>query len=474
MTGRLCLSMILSAFLSGSMFSQTAVVTVYGTNSAYEGSELEFFYYTERIFDSYEVLAKTKVDENGAFSVSFNLDKTQCVYCRTSFYLAFIYTEPGKTYNVELPPKPQDQSEKNISPFFVPPSWHMNPVTNSKPDQTELNSLISTFNAQFEPFLDKQILRYYNPKQSREKLDSFILANKINTPHNNEFFETYRFYKIALLNFSVTRFSHNELYEVYLKDKPARPNLPSWWEFFNLYYDRYFSSLTQKPQFSNLYSLIGKGDYFSVNKLLKSDPALQNDRIREWTILKEIHNGFYENNLPVGTLNEICDSLAANTKDKTSKTIAGVVKKEASSLLPGTLPPNSVLLDIEGNNLNINTLTGKYNYIGFCSLENLESLKEFEYLKYFYHKYSKYLDLVILLPETDKDRITGFTDENSIPWKFWYYPDTSRILKDYKVNVFPVFYLLDKEGKIVMSPATSPSEGFEQHLFNILKSKGDI
>jgi hypothetical protein len=475
MIRRLILSVSLFYILSGNLFSQSTDVTIFGKNIEYAGKELEFFVYTERIFDETISLAKTSVDSSGAFSVSFTLDKTKCVYCQTPLYTAFIFAEPGKSYHVDMPPTPANANENSNNPFFIAPFWHMIPIAEANQNIPELNSAINKFNEQFEPFLDKQILRYYNAPQSREKLDSFMIASGKNPePADKEYYQVYRQYKLATLGFMVNQFSLPELYGKYLKDKPVQSDIPSWWEFFNLYFDGYFSSLSVRKEFSELYPLIGKGKYNDLIQLLKKDSALQNDQIREWVILKEIHNAYYQNSLPLTTVYAICDSLAAASSDKVSLSMTKVLKKEASSLLPGNFPPVALLLNADGDSLDLASLHGKYTYIGFCSLDNLGCQKEFEYLKYFFHKHGKYLDLVIILPGSEKDRISSFTEENSIPWKFWYSLNDKKILNDYKVRAYPVFYLLNRDGKLMMSPAILPSAGFEQQLFNILKGKGEI
>ncbi len=475
MMGRLILSVFTFFLLAGTLNSQINTVTISGSDPEYAHQKLEFFYYTERIYNSVEIVAKTKADDQGRFSVQFPLEKTQCIYCNTSLYRAFIFAEPGKSYNVKLPPSPSNPSENAKNPFFVPPPWHMIPETEQNTEPMELNHTIRVFDEQFEPFLDKQILRYYNPKHSREMLDSFVLANKnIIELEGNEYFEGYTLYKMAILRFLVNQFSHSDLYQVYLKNKPVQENNPSWWEFYKLYYDRYLSSLTKKDEFSEAYSLIGKGSFYALNQLLKKDPALQDDRIREWVILKEIHNSYYENSLPLNTVNNLCDSLSAHSAYNLSKILAAHIKKDITSLLQGGPPPSAFVFNAAGDSLDLSSLKGKYSYLGFCSINNMECLQEFEYLKYFFHKHSKYLNILVILPESEKNTIASFTEDNSIPWTFWYSMDNSSILKDYKVMAYPVFYLLDREGKLTMSPASMPSAGFEQHLFKILKGRGEI
>ncbi len=475
MRGRLYLSILLVFILTVGLYSQSMPVFFNGKNTEYAGKELEFFYYTERIYDTRKSVSKVIVDNDGNFSISFPLENTQCVYCQTPLYKAFLFAEPGRSYNIELPPLPAGKNNETRNVFFVPPLWHMVPASEITVSKTELNDAIFKFNEQFEPFLDKQILRYYDAERSREKLDSFDLAlSDYAGSSGNEYFESYRLYKLATLGFLVNQFNRNDLYEKYLMDKPVRPDVPSWWEFFNLYFDRYISSLTNHPDFAGIYSLIGNGDYSSLNRILKKDPILQNDQIREWVILREFQSAYYESGLPLPTLTALCDSLIFNSSDPITKIISERLKKEASSMLKGLSPPPAKLKSIDGDSLEIPFNGSKYVYIGFCSLNNLECLQEFEYLKYYYHKYSKYLEILVIIPSDEKEKIQSFSDENQIPWKFYYGVNSPALMQDYKIKAFPVFYLVDREGKLIMSPAVLPSDGFEQQLFSILKGNGEI
>jgi len=475
MTKKLNLTIILIILVYGYLSAQNSGTTIFGTNKEYAGKYLEFFSYNERMFDTYEILAKTKVDSAGNFTVTLELSETQLIFCKTLLYKAYIYAEPGKSYQVNLPPS-AIKSEENINnPFFSAPLWHMIPTSEPSASKPDLNTSIYEFDKQFDPFLDKQILRYYDLERSRHKLDSFKLAiSHFAVPDKNGYFSAYCIYKLACLDFIVKGFSQTDLFERYLKDKLARPDVSSWWEFFNMYFDGYFSSLSLKKEFSQLYSIIGKGSYYELNQLLKTDPALQNDQMREWVLLKEIHNAYYGNNLPLSTYLSLSDSLSATSHDKITVALSKDLRKEVVSLLPGNDPPAALLMNSGGDTMQITSQTRKYSYIGFCSLNSIECQQEFEYLKYFYHKHGKYLNVLIILPETEKDLIRSFTDENTIPWEFWYSIDREQIQKDYKVRAYPVFYLFDRDNKILMSPATLPSAGFEQQLFKILKSKGEI
>jgi hypothetical protein len=48
------------------------------------------------------------------------------------------------------------------------------------------------------------------------------------------------------------------------------------------------------------------------------------------------------------------------------------------------------------------------------------------------------------------------------------------IIDQYDVRAYPTYYLIGPSGKLQMSPAPSPAEGFESQLFKLMRSKGDI
>ena len=54
---------------------------------------------------------------------------------------------------------------------------------------------------------------------------------------------------------------------------------------------------------------------------------------------------------------------------------------------------------------------------------------------------------------------------------FGTYPD---IIKEYDIRGYPTYFLIDKDGKLLLSPAPSPFENMELKLFDIMRAKGDI
>jgi len=65
-------------------------------------------------------------------------------------------------------------------------------------------------------------------------------------------------------------------------------------------------------------------------------------------------------------------------------------------------------------------------------------------------------------------------ESNNYSWTFLHYSHSPEILDDYDIKGYPTYFLIDKDGKLLASPAISPAEGFERFIFNILRSRKEF
>jgi len=191
-------------------------------------------------------------------------------------------------------------------------------------------------------------------------------------------------------------------------------------------------------------------------------------------LLEELFNGFFEKKYPLQLALDMFDTVSSATHAGMTRSIAAKLKKNITSLLPGYPSPDFRLRNSDGREYSSESFRGKYCYIGFCSLNNRECQREFEYLKLQNSRHSKYLQIVTVVPEKEKDLIGEFKDFNSVTWPVLYSVNEKSTFRDFKVKTYPVFYLFDKTGKFLLSPSPLPSENFEQVLFRIIRSRGEI
>jgi hypothetical protein len=101
-------------------------------------------------------------------------------------------------------------------------------------------------------------------------------------------------------------------------------------------------------------------------------------------------------------------------------------------------------------------------------------MMEYPFLSSYQMKHSAYLEVVSIMVADKKEQVDEFMERNGYQWKALWYGGQDGILTDYLVRAFPVAYLIGPDGNLVLSPAPLPSDGFEQQLFRIMRSRGEI
>lgn len=466
---------IVLSFVFLNVRAQDKKVLVKGFAPSYSGKTVDFFTYREKQFESRINVASTKIDSTGHFSFISDCRYTQALYCETPVFTGYFFIEPGRDYSIPLPPIPPPELQSIGDPFFISPLWHILPKDSLINGLLDLNYAIRDYDIEYEPFAKKQLLRYNNPELSRTKLDSFLLARQSDIRVTDPvFYRDHITYRTALMEFMVSQYKRPLLYTKYFKDRSLPINNPAFWDFYKLYFDHYISSLTVRNEFADVYQLMGNEQYDELTKKLKNDPVLQNDTIREFVLLNELYQGFYEKHYPLQLTLDLIDTIGRRSAFSVITQIAANLLNSITSMQPGYYPPGFTLYNVKGKEYTPESLKGKYCYIGFCSLSNLGCQKEFEYLKYQDSKHRNYLQIITIVPEKEKEEISSFVDFNSITWLVLYSKDGESLCRDYKVKAFPSFFLIDKDGKLVLSPSPLPSENFEQALFRVMRSKGDI
>ena len=69
--------------------------------------------------------------------------------------------------------------------------------------------------------------------------------------------------------------------------------------------------------------------------------------------------------------------------------------------------------------------------------------------------------------------MSNFVLKNDYNWIFLHFGNQVDILKNYDIRAYPTYFLIGPDGKLIYSPAASPSENFELFLFQAMRSRGD-
>ena len=183
-----------------------------------------------------------------------------------------------------------------------------------------------------------------------------------------------------------------------------------------------------------------------------------------------------KNEAAINKLKAEVKTVAVSIKDTYLKPKADSVYKRLEQfilLLPGKTPPAFTLIDETGSKFNLSDYKGKvvlcHFWISSCPL-CMKAMKE--HISAFYEKYSRDTFEVVSIglgSETTNetfDKQKAFMKTNGFSWKYLF--DAKGTLKEtYKITSMPFCFLVNKEGKIVVS-GTIPlvKEQVEEYLKN--------
>jgi peroxiredoxin len=474
----------ISGFLLFAFFfipaSYATDIIIKGNNPDYSGQTINLYLYKNQITNIEQKIASTKVDSAGNFLWTFSASETQYVFSSLGIFHAFLYTEPGNTYEVKLPPYTPKKQDEKLNPFFEEIDLHLlilsvkNHITNTIPEKTsELNYLIHELDSQFNPIINKYAIRTYT-YQELSALDSSINVLKAQYDTiQHPFFQNYYFYRLGLLKFSTSRVKSRVVSYDWFLNKPVYYNNPAYMELFNQVYDKFFGYYGRTRSGKKIYSDINTSQsLFQLKQTLSQDDILKNDTLKELVILKGIHDSFYEMNFSRNGLLLILDSLLLSTKLQIHREIGQDIRTKITKLLVGHSPPDFQLPDISNTLKTLKDYRGSYVYLNFCTTQNYACIKDLDQLSRIHEKYGQYVTIItISLDETLKE-MQDFVRKKGFKWTFLHYGNQPEIIRDYDIRTFPTYFLIDRDGKLVWSPGPSPTENFDVRFFNELRAKG--
>ena len=123
-------------------------------------------------------------------------------------------------------------------------------------------------------------------------------------------------------------------------------------------------------------------------------------------------------------------------------------------LQPGTEAPDFTLATPDGALYSLSSLRGSYVVLDFWASWCPDCRKDVPVLKELYAKYGRTVKFVSVSFDDDKDKWTRYVNANGMDWlnvselKKWKETDIS---KRYNIKWIPSMYIVDRQGRIVLS-----------------------
>ncbi len=451
---------VLILLFSLSAFADTTTIKGYFPGG--ENHEIRLLTFSDRISFYEEIPERTMIDSSGKFSFSMELKTTMVAYLDMDYYTISIYLEPATNYEIVSDSVPFDNLYR---PYTKKERLPCTIKSDRKPD---LNLLISGFNILYNDFITENFKQIY---AKRRRYLIYDFADSMKAKYDtigNIFFQNYITYKIAGIELAGAPTHRPQLFQKYFKDKPVLYNHPEYMFFFNQFFNQYITSVSKTATVADLkYTVNYLADYTALIDSLGKDTILRNEVIRELVMLKELKDIYYSGNYYQKNIINMLNDISENDLFPEQRLIAGNIIKILTRLNPGTKAPDFILPDIEGDTMKLSSFFGKPVYLGFLTTWSYASLGEMKILKDVYEKYKSKVEFVMVSLDEEPQIVRKLVKEKGYHWTFLYNGDGYDVLKDYGVQTFPLFVLINSEGEIMEYPAPKPSENIEAVLNKI-------
>lgn len=461
---------VIFLILPATIFAQKVVLK--GNAPHYAGETITFLTFNDQITFTEKTLGVCKLDSAGDFSTTFNLQETSYVFAHLGAYEAFLFVEPGRTYEILLPEPKGKTIADELNPYFSPILYHLG-IENSS--ESELNYQLAFFNEVYTQMVeDNSYLIYIKSNKldvdrEIEKVDSLF------KDIDNDYFNAFKKYKYAAFRHLSYQEKAKSISNTYYLNNEVLYRNNAYMDLFNQVYDEYFQYFGRTDSGKQIYTDINKlKSIKALQNTLSQDSILQNDTLQELVILKCLHDEFYDDNFSRASMLTVLDSLQLRTTIDEHKKIAENIREKVTKLMVGFMPPQFKLYDKDSNLVSLESYRGKYVYLGFCTTISYGCIKEFGMLQSLYEKHKNHFEIVMICMDETFEQMKRFVKMKGYSFTFLYYGNQSEVFKDYDIRAFPTYYFIDKNLKLSISPAPSPDQNAEFRIFEKMRANGDI
>jgi hypothetical protein len=455
-------------------------VSIEALNPGYSGKDIHTIIAWNPFLTTHEYVSRKTCDERGKFELTMELESARVVQFETGIYQAYLYMEPGFHYEVELPPYQEKEFSDQISPFFqaqVLPltvrsrtSLATGEVVDGKKD---VNYAIALFDSLFTTVNNEVVSNRRTHHASN--LDSMVASlESIFSQETHEFFASYRKYRYGVLRLNEGQTGLEDISRAYLGPE-IREWHPGFIELFRAMFNDFIYYYGRTPEGKALGRYINRTqDLDSARQVIKQHPAVWNDTLTDMILIQGLSDVFYSGDFHKEAILILLDSMIQDPVTADFSVFATQVRDKLASLVTGHPPPPFSLSDLEGNTCTLEDFRGKYIYLFFGTPDHYGCMMEYPFLQSYHEKHSEYLQVLTIMVSEEREKLDDFMQRNGYGWKVLHYEGQPGLLQDYLVRAFPTAYLVGPDGNLILSPSALPSDGFEQQLFRIMRSKGEI
>ena len=432
-------------------------VSIDGNAPSLKGKYVSILQVEDYVTNTYKNHGRQKIDSTGKFSFKLAVDKAFKAIIEIEEKSSILYIDPNtKLYKINIP------SGKNTA------GSNVKLVFEDLPDN-DLNALILEYNLRADHFMfgDSmyvlKCIKSNNFKEYSIQLDKFKDSLiEYYKPVKNKYFHNYIRYSIASLEQISTGkeivTNRINVFNNYINNKPLLYNNDAYMEFINQFYENTLK-LPVKGGKDELYLAINNHASLSIlDEIFINDMFLKDAKLRELIMIKGLGEEYYYENFIKENILKLIEEIGNTSLFPENRIIAKNTLALLTNLQIGYKAPDFSFVTSKGDSISLESLKGKYVYIGFWASWNESSLLEMEIEQKLFKDYGKYIEFISVSMDKDENAYLQYRKEHpEFKWHIAHYNGDVGLITDYRLKNIPEYFLIDPDGIILQAPAFKPS-----------------
>lgn len=436
-----------------------------GNNKEYAGEKINFYRYTDPVTLGKELAFTIQFNADGSFKTDVALSEPASFFSEFGIYRGMLVVNPGDETELLFPPLREKSFADEKNPYFEPISFWFATQRGDK-----ITDRISAFEKDFNKLTD----RYFNYlyfRKSEEMFDSLkTTLNQKYPAKESEVLDMHKTLKLEALKADAFRLNTPQVSAVLDNVKSQYWTFPAFVTFFQKEFANKLSFEAKAVHGSNISQAVAQRNASYLLGFVQEQYHVHGD-MAKLALLKMLHDGYYSKEFSQEAILAILQSGKFRSEgNKPIKTIARNVAEKLVFLRPGTKAPVICLKNINGLRVCTDEFPDKYKYLIFADTEMIVCREHLKYLAEIQQKFQEQLQIIIVLRKTDLIEMKIFLDKQQIPGVKLVDQDGEYIEK-YRIQSFPVAFLLDKNHEVVFEHTKNPLDGFEQQFALFLRNK---
>jgi peroxiredoxin len=443
-------------------------VIISGKAPQYAGYQLILETHSNFITREKNELARFTISPNGQFYSSFHIEEPLLAFVELGKYKALIYLEPGKTFQVELPPLAPRKDEDRFNPYFRHEEVYVGILN---PESQALNQQIQNFDEDFTALFNASAFDIFNKNQTEKATNIQHQLDSIYPSKDDSFFHQHKSFRYAKLYMLALKRQKKEVIYRYYSQQPVQYQMPAYWDTFSELFKDFFNYYFITPNGKNMKAAFASGASFdSLSVVLGSDSIYSQVTFRETLLLKALYDAYYTGNYSETTILKYLSQAAATGHTAQTRDLARQLGLRLVKLKSGSKAPSFSLNAINGKEKSLDDYKGKFVYLNFANSKNYTCRKDWQALVALARDYKKELAIVTITTDENTDALANYIKQYGFKWDFLNIQSAGKVLIDYNIHALPTYYLIDPEGNLLLSPAPSPAENFVSFMLEAMKN----